>query len=247
MPTIPESAWFDIGLTRESVAAFALEYEPGSKVFYHSYAAHWVMAALINLVTGEDFKTFIKQEILDPLALYNTYVGVPDYLHKRLAGSYQTLDDGNHAVSSEFSGAQFYRCGMPGAGGYATAGDVALFYQMLLNLGQLNGARVLSPRMVQFATRNHTGDRIDEFFGTPCHRALGVHLRGMTADMRGLSSIASAQTFGHGGVGSSYSFACPESGVSFTYLTNSRMPEPAHTRRLEEIMTMAQATINEIG
>ena len=188
--------------------------------------------------------------------MQNTFIGVPDSEHGRLAGSYEGVEVSalaseiaksaqlNHVKSIDFDHDHFYRCGMPGAGGYATAGDVALFYQMLLGLGQLNNTRILSPRMVQYAVRNHTGDRLDHFFDLPMHRGLGVHVRGLTTAMRGLSSIASPATYGHGGVGTSYSFADPESGVSFTYLTNSRMPEPAHSYRLEEIITMANATIS---
>ncbi|MBU6455610.1 MAG: beta-lactamase family protein [Cyanobacteria bacterium REEB67] len=243
---VPEAAWSDHQLLRTSVCDFTLDFDPGSKVLYHSYSAHWVLAVLIEIVTGKDFRQFIKEEVIEPLALSNLFVGVPDSEHHRLAGSYETLVSGEHVPARDFDNVAFYRSGMPGAGGYATAGDVALFYQMLLHNGEYNGVRLLSPRMVQYATRNHTADRPDEFFGMPTHRALGVHVRGTTASMRGLSSIASPATYGHGGVGTSYSFADPESGVSFTYLTNARMPEPGHSKRLEEIITMAHASICDI-
>ncbi|MBA4077784.1 MAG: hypothetical protein C0508_22335, partial [Cyanobacteria bacterium PR.023] len=167
----------------------------------------------------------------------------------RLAGAYYCPDANeptNHLTDINFDKKSFYQSGMPGAGGYASASDVALFYQMLLGLGSLNGTRLLSPHMVQYATRNHTEDRIDHFFGTPMHRAMGVHVRGNTPTIRGLGSTAPAEAFGHGGVGTSYSFADPTSGVSFTYLTNSRLTEPSHSKRLDEIVTMAHAAINLI-
>jgi CubicO group peptidase (beta-lactamase class C family) len=97
--------------------------------------------------------------------------------------------------------------------------------------------------MVQYATRNHTGDRNDDFFGMPMHRALGVHVRGTTPTIRGLGSTASPSTFGHGGVGTSYSLADPETGISFTYLSNSRISEPFHSRRLEEIIGLMHASV----
>jgi CubicO group peptidase (beta-lactamase class C family) len=96
---------------------------------------------------------------------------------------------------------------------------------------------------VQYVTRNHTGDRIDERFGMPMHRGLGVHVRGLTPTIRGLGSTASPHTFGHGGVGTSYSWADPETGVSFTYLTNSQIAEPLHSKRLDEIATLAHAAV----
>ena len=60
-------------------------------------------------------------------------------------------------------------------------------------------------------------------------------------------SIASPRTFGHGGVGSSYCWADPDSGVSFAYLTNSRVPDPWHSARLDVISNTAHAAILNHG
>ncbi|MGE3911525.1 MAG: serine hydrolase, partial [Chloroflexota bacterium] len=130
--------------------------------------------------------------------------------------------------------------------GYATAADLQAFYQMLVAGGTLNGKRLFSPRLIQFVTRNQTGDRIDENFGIPMHRGLGPHVRGTTPAIRGLGSIGSPGTFGHGGAGSSYSWADPETGLSFTYLANGRSDEPWHTRRLDQISTLAHAALVDL-
>ena len=113
---------------------------------------------------------------------------------------------------------------------------MAALYQMMLAGGELNGTRIVSPRTLQYAIRNHTGDRIDEFMGMPMHRGLGPHLRGTTENVRGLGATAHPTAFGHGGVGSSYSWADPTSGVSFTYLTNYVYPDPWHSMRLDRVL-----------
>ena len=135
------------------------------------------------------------------------------------------------------------RAGRPGGGGYATARGMAAFYQMLLAGGQLGGARVLSPRTIAYVTRNVTGDRVDGNMGMPMHRGLGPHLRGTTDTIRGLGSLASPRTFGHGGVGSSYCWADPDSGVSFAYLTNGRVPDPWHSARLDRVSNFVHTAI----
>ena len=56
--------------------------------------------------------------------------------------------------------------------------------------------------------------------GIPMHRGLGPHVRGESDRIRGLGTIGAPSVFGHGGAGSSYSWADPTSGVSFTYMTN---------------------------
>lgn len=243
---VSPAAWDDHALLREEVCNFTLDWEPGSKVYYHSGAAHWVQAVLIEAVTGQDYRTFIREQLLDPLGLQNLFIGVPDTDHGRLAGPYMRSDDGTHDALAERTTAAFWRAGVPGGGGYATATDMVAFYQMLLNLGTLNGVRILGPRTVQYATRNHTGNRIDERFAMPMHRGMGVHVRGTTPGIRGLGSTASPTTYGHGGVGTSYSWADPETGVSFTYLSNSQLPEPWHSLRMDEVMTLAHAAVMEL-
>ena len=104
----------------------------------------------------------------------------------------------------------------------------------------------ISPRVIQLATRNHTGDRVDERLGMPMHRGLGPHLRGVTPTIRGLGTVASPSTFGHGGAGTSYSWADPESGVSFSYLTNCMAPEPWHSVRLDRVSNIVHSSIVEL-
>ncbi|HEY9774592.1 MAG TPA: serine hydrolase domain-containing protein [Planktothrix sp.] len=243
---VPESMRYDHELLRQAVCDFPLEWEPGARVVYHGLAAHWVLAVLIESVVGMDFRHFVRQEILQPLGLKNLFYGTQGAQADRLAVNYERLEDGTHSFLPDCNSEDFFSSGNPGAGAVATAADVAMFYQMLLGLGELNGVRILSPRMVQYATRNHTGDRVDEYAGVPMHRGLGVVTRGHTAMFYGLSSTAHANAYGHGGIGSSYSWADPETKVSFTYLTNSRLPEPLHSRRHEEIMTMSNALVIEL-
>jgi CubicO group peptidase (beta-lactamase class C family) len=120
---------------------------------------------------------------------------------------------------------------------------MAALYQMMLAGGVLNGARILAPRTLAYAIRNYTGDRVDTYMGMPMHRGIGPHLRGTTETIRGLGSFASPRTFGHGGVGSSYCWADPDSGVSFAYLTNSRVPDPWHSQRLDLVSNFVHSAI----
>jgi CubicO group peptidase (beta-lactamase class C family) len=242
--TVPPEAWADHELLRRTVCDFTLEWTPGSKVHYHGASAHWTAAVLIEAVTGRDFREVIRTELLDPLGLSDIVVGVPAALQERCVDMHQ-ITDRQMTPEADRNTAAHRAAGVPGGGGYATAAAMAAFYQMLLAGGTLNGARVLSPRVIQFATRNHTGDRVDENMGIPMHRGLGPHVRGTTPTIRGLGTIAAPATFGHGGAGTSYSWADPDSGVSFSYLTNGRAEEPWHTARLDRISTIAHAAIVE--
>jgi CubicO group peptidase (beta-lactamase class C family) len=242
---VPKSAWEDHELLRRAVSGFTLEWTPGSRVHYHSRAAHWVAAVLIEALTKTDYRAFIREQVIEPLGLGDElFVGLPDARHERATDMHEPAASGGSQVRrAEENNPEFRRAGTPGGGGYASARAMVVFYQMLAAGGILNGRRLLSPRMVQYVTRSVTGERVDGYMGMPMHRALGPHVRGTTESMRGLGTIASPRTFGHGGVGSSYCWADPDSGVSFAYLTNSRVPDPWHSARLDIISNTVHAAI----
>jgi CubicO group peptidase (beta-lactamase class C family) len=243
---VPREAWEDHELLRKVVSNFTLEWTPGSRVFYHGRAAHWTAAVLIEAVTRQDYRAFIRENVIEPLGLAGElFVGLPEVEGKRAADMHEPSADGARTVRrAEENNAAFRRAGTPGGGGYATARAMAAFYQMLVDGGTLNGVRLLSPRLVQYVTRNFTGDMVDGYMGMPMHRGLGPHVRGTTATIRGLGSLAGPRTFGHGGVGSSYCWGDPDSGVSFAYLTNSRIPDPWHNARLDVISNCVHSSID---
>ncbi|HEY3111763.1 MAG TPA: serine hydrolase domain-containing protein [Chloroflexota bacterium] len=238
------AVWADHDLLRRTVCDFTLEWAPGSRVHYHPAAAHAVAAVLIEAVTGRDYRDVIRRDLLDPLGLADVQVGVPLELQSRCAHVHEP-SGGQQVGLAENNTPEHFAAGRPSGGGYATAAGMAAFYQMLAAGGALNGARVLSPRVVAYATRNHTEERVDGAMGMPMHRGLGPHMRGETATIRGLGTIAPPRAFGHGGAGSSYSWADPDSGLSFSYLTNSRLEEPFHSRRLDRISNLVHAALVE--
>ncbi|CAN5678792.1 serine hydrolase domain-containing protein [soil metagenome] len=247
---VGKEAWADHKRLREAVCDFPLEWSPGSKVHYHGLTAHWTLGVLIEAITGQDFRDVIRQTVAEPLGLgRELYVGLPEKEFSRAADMHEPdplhkgpKGDGTRR-DAEANSSEWRKGGAPGGAGYGTARAMAALYQMMLAGGTLNGTRILSPRTLQYAIRNHTGDRIDEFMGMPMHRGLGPHLRGATASIRGLGSFASPGTFGHGGVGTSYCWGDPESGVSFAYLTNNRVPDPWHSKRLDLVANFVHSAI----
>jgi CubicO group peptidase (beta-lactamase class C family) len=158
------------------------------------------------------------------------------------------VENGQQVGVADNNTAAHFEAGVPSGGGYATAAGMAGFYQMLAAEGVLNGVRVLSPRVVRYATQNHTDGKVDSATGLPMNRGLGPSIRGTRptgAQIRGLGTIAPPTTFGHGGAGSSESWADPESGLSFTYLSNTRLEDPFHNQRLDRLANMAHSALVE--
>jgi CubicO group peptidase (beta-lactamase class C family) len=247
---VGKDAWVNHKRLREVVCDFPLEFTPGSKVHYHGLTAHWTLGVLIEAVTGKDFRDVIRETVTEPLGLSRElYVGLPESEFGRAADMHEPRPPQGKNKSEGFqpsadaNAADWRKGGAPGGAGYGTARAMAALYQMMLNGGELNGTRVVGPRMLQYAIRNHTGDRIDEFMGMPMHRGLGPHLRGTTENVRGLGGFASPRAFGHGGVGTSYCWGDPDSGVSFAYITNNRIPDPWHSKRLDQVANFVHSSI----
>jgi CubicO group peptidase (beta-lactamase class C family) len=239
--TISREAWADHARMRAEVCEFALEWPPGSRLHYHPRSAHVALAMLLEAVTGDDFRDVIRERVIDPLGLSRElFVGVPRAEQARCADIHAPPTPDAPGDNS----AEFREAGLPHGGGYGTARAMAAFYQMMLGGGRLGDLRVFSRRMIEFVTRDFTGDRPDEYMsGIPMHRGLGPHSRGLGERTRGLGSIAAPGTYGHGGVGSSYCWADPTSGVSFAYVTNFVAPDPWHSARMDRISNLVHAAI----
>jgi CubicO group peptidase (beta-lactamase class C family) len=235
---VTQATWTDHALMRAQVCDFSLEWTPGTRLQYHPKASHFVQAMVIEAITGQDYRDAIRERVIEPLGLGNDiFVGVPEAHQPRCADTYAPEPRDNSAA--------FRAAGLPNGGGYATARGMAAFYQALGHAGRLGNTRLFSPRLIAYVSRNHTEESPDHAMtGIPMHRGLGPHVRGNSDRIRGLGTIAAPVTFGHGGVGSSYSWADPSSGVSFSYLTNFVSPDPWHSARLDRVANLVHAAID---
>jgi CubicO group peptidase (beta-lactamase class C family) len=236
---VSRESWADHALMRSEVCGFPLEWPTGSKLHYHPRAAHLVLAMVIEAVTGRDYREVIRERVIAPLGIADElFVGVPAEEQHRCADIFSPPE---HPTDNT---AEFRQAGLPHGGGFGTARAMVAFYQMMLNHGRLGAVRLFSHRMIEYVTRDFTGDRPDEYMSNiPMHRGLGPHVRGTGGRVRGLGSLAAPQTFGHGGVGTSYCWADPASGVSFAYITNYVAPDPWHSQRLDRIANLVHAAI----
>jgi CubicO group peptidase (beta-lactamase class C family) len=132
--------------------------------------------------------------------------------------------------------------GVPGGGGIASAAELALFYQTLVNGGEtFDGRRVLKPETIEFATKVRTDGRHRDMMDTPVNRGLSVVVAGDDglAHMRGFGRTASPRAFGHGGAGGQIGWGDPETGISVGYCTNGFVDWITSGRRITAISSLA--------
>jgi len=142
------------------IGKMPLMYQPGT-TWNYSLSVD-VLGRLVEVLSGQPFDVFLRERIFQPLDMHDTgfYVRPADrgrfaqmYGHAGRRGGPLTLEvadtTGFTPAVTRFSG---------GGGLVSTARDYARFTQMLLNGGELNGRRILSPTTIALMTTDHLHD-----------------------------------------------------------------------------------------
>jgi CubicO group peptidase (beta-lactamase class C family) len=137
------------------LAELPLNFQPGTAWEYGP--ATDVLGRLVEVVSGQPLDQFLRQRILGPLSMNDTWFYLPQDRIPRLATAYTkqagALKKLTAAGPADPNGRFF-----SGAGGLAgTAEDYYRFCQMLLNGGQFNGTRLVSRKTIEMMTTNNIG------------------------------------------------------------------------------------------
>src|SRR5690242_1100369 len=69
--------WFTRDGRVRRMTGWRLNWEPGTRYEYHATSAHWVLAEIIERVTGKDFREAVHARVTQPLGLPRV-VGIPE-------------------------------------------------------------------------------------------------------------------------------------------------------------------------
>ena len=130
-----------------------LAHQPGS-VWEYSMSTD-VLGRIVEVVSGMPFDQFVQEKITDPLKLAATGFSVGQSDAGDIAQPQVDLASGKRPamIVDNLTSKPKWLSG--GGGMVSTARDYARFSQMLLNGGQLNGVRLLSPKTVALMTSDH--------------------------------------------------------------------------------------------
>jgi len=151
------------------LAAVPLDFQPGTAWSYSPGAGIDVLGRIVEVVSGVTFGRFLKERLFDPLGMKDTGFTLTDArtarlvtLHRRTAGGLEKAPNDTGRIETVY---------FSGAGGLvSTADDYLQFAQMLVNGGELNGRRFLSPKTVELMATNHVG----ELYASGCaHQTVG--------------------------------------------------------------------------
>ena len=153
-------------------ATVPLDFQPGTLWRYSGLVGIEVLSRIVEITSGLTLDQFFKQRIFEPLGMKDTYFVVPEDRKDRIATIYQ--GDGKQLTKSQFR-LTFPKSYFSGSAGlYSTAEDFFRFAQMLLNKGEFNGHRLLSPRAVELYSSNHVGEMMPGQLGRPKGMGFGL-------------------------------------------------------------------------
>ncbi len=257
-PIGPDS-WGTSEGRRRTFAGWTLAWPAGTRTEYHPIAAHWVIAELIETLSGRPYADVVNERVA-------AAAGVPNLLgpsqESAEPGHVVTIRTAGSVPSQEHLLAEFGRpdlvpdttvspelllslndpraqaAAIPGGGGVARAVDMALIYQSFLhNPGDAHPAQWLADAR---GTIRNASIIVND--GTPANRTIAGVVSGCDGlnDYRWLPHTPRA--FGHAGAGGQLCWIDADSGMSFSFLHDTLQLDPSHDlRRCRELNALAIA------
>ena len=209
------------------LARLPLIAQPGER-FYYSVSTD-VLGAIIEIISGQTLGAYLKTRVLDPLGLRDTGFSVPSAQRSRLAKAYALNKAGQlEVVTSQGTpypdpdGGLFHS---GGGGLFSTLDDYARFAQMLLNGGELDGARILGRKTVESMRANHLQHLAQPTINDR-HQGFGLGV-GVRLDLAGGAPSGSVGQFGWTGAASTYVSIDPQEQM-VTLLFAQHLPNNQH-------------------
>ena len=214
------------------LAKLPLFIQPGDDFMYGLNTD--VLGYLIEVIGGMSLDKYLQQKIFDPLGMKDTYFFLPKEKQSRLVSLYtqrgnqtklriqDSLISLNGTFSRDFPKTPNGTYFSGGAGLASTAYDYALFGQMLLNGGELNGKYILSPATIEIMATNQIGDHL-MWGDTNKTRRFGLGF-GILTDYAEKTLMIPAGSYGWDGMFASHFWVDPKNKLVYVFLSNRVYP-----------------------
>lgn len=146
-------------VARRLILATPLAYRPNEREVYSDVGAD-VLGFVVEAVSGERLDTFVRNHVFRPLGMRSTMFRPPRALRARIAPT-EIASSRGHPLRGEVHDETADALGgvAGNAGLFSTAGDLAVFAQMMLDGGTYHGVRVVRDSTVALFTRREYGWR----------------------------------------------------------------------------------------
>jgi len=225
-----------------------LRSRPGRLLAYHAVSGGFVLGEVVKRVTGDDIRTVLEREIIEPLGYRWMRYGVkPEDLPLVAIDSTtgppvpwpgsallrNALGADLEDVIELSNDPRFLTGIVPSANVVSTAFELCAFYQCLLDGGEQNGVRVFEPSTIRHATGEAAWWEIDWTLGLPIRYGLGFMLGSSGVSLFGSDN---EEAYGHLGFTNTFSWADPERGIAVALNTNGKPVLSLHAVRLVQFL-----------
>jgi len=142
----------------KALAKLPLQFQPGT-TWEYSHSTD-VLGRVVEVASGQTLDVFLTERIFQPLKMVDTAFQVPPGKQDRIAQPMPDVYTGKTPELIDVTRPATFFAG--GHGLVSTAGDYLRFAQMLANGGELEGARILGPRTVDYMSSDHVNPQIDK-------------------------------------------------------------------------------------
>ncbi|HEX4122180.1 MAG TPA: exo-beta-N-acetylmuramidase NamZ domain-containing protein [Verrucomicrobiae bacterium] len=151
--------WHGTETAIQMASATKLRAPPGTE-FRYSDINFFLLGEIVHRVSGMPLNEFCAKEIYGPLKMIDTRFLPPESEIPRIAPTQMT--DGVMLRGVVHDPTSRYMGGVAGhAGLFSTAPDLARFARMMLNMGELDGVRIMKPETVKMMTSVQTPPDMD--------------------------------------------------------------------------------------
>ncbi len=258
-PKVPPEIVCSIEQLTNFAASQPLESPPGERVNYSICVVHSVIAALCLRADGRgrSYSQMLEEEIFTPLEMRDTSLSLRSDLETRYCPVKATWSGGGAVPPETVEGMNRLMrvpgAEIPGGGAVSTIDDLFRFVEMLRNGGELDGVRILSPAMIEYASRNQTGDlrmvlmepilRSRNWLPTPAYIGLGFFVRGDGITQGPFGVLNSPHSIAGMGAGATAFWIDPQRNLSFTFLSTGLMEASRNQERLGILSDLVLAAI----
>lgn len=192
-----------------------LAFPPGTKWQYSPGLN--VCGRVIEVVSGMPYHEFLQKRLFAPLRMADTTFFPTLAQQKKLATLYQPGQNAGELEPAEHWLTDFSadRVANPSGGLISTAGDMARFYQMILDGGTVGNLQFLSEQSVREMTTIQSGEDIVTGFTPGNGWGLGWCV---VRKPQGVTGMLSAGTCGHGGAFGTQGWIDPERKMIFVLM-----------------------------
>jgi CubicO group peptidase (beta-lactamase class C family) len=144
------------------LAGIPLKHQPGTK--YEYSVSIDVAGYLVEVISGKPLDVYMKEKVFDPLKMEDSGFFVPEDKHNRFAALYTQGENGTLKGPDDPANDNFKKPVVLFSGGgglVSTLDDYSRFAQMLLNGGELDGARILKDSTVEMIMTNQLPSGVD--------------------------------------------------------------------------------------